>query len=136
MNLKRILLIAVGLGFLVGGITAYILWNKPHRDVESEKGIAITADALVAAYNADEKAADAQYLNKAIEVSGTVAKAENNQDGQTTVLFASSDAMTSVFCTMRDKGVSVNNGAAIVIKGICTGHTLTDVTLTDCVVVK
>jgi hypothetical protein len=132
---SRIILLVLGIGLLIGGITAYYLWNKPQRTVEGEKGIVITADSLIAIYNADEKAADAKYLNKAIQVQGTVAKVEKNQDGQTTVLFASADPMSSVFCTMRDKDANVSAGSVITLKGFCSGHTM-DVLLTDCIVVK
>jgi hypothetical protein len=135
MTRSRLLLLIIGMIFLIGAVTYMFVWNKPHRDVASEKGIAISADAIVAEYNADEKAADAKYLNKTIEVKGTVAKVEKNQDGQATVLFASADPMSSVFCTMRDKEVSLESGATVTVKGICSGHTM-DVLLTDCVLMK
>ena len=132
---SRIILLVLGICLLIGGITAYYLWNKPQRTVEGEKGIVISADSLIATYNADEKAADAKYLNKAIQVQGTVAKVEKNQDGQTTVLFSSADPMSSVFCTMRDKDPNVTTGSVVTLKGFCSGHTM-DVLLTDCIAVK
>jgi hypothetical protein len=135
MKRSRLLLLIVGMILLVGAVAYLFVWNKPHRDVASEKGIDISADAIVAEYNADEKAADAKYLNKPIQVKGSIAKVEKNQDGQTTVLFASADPMSSVFCTMRDKEVSLDSGATATVKGICSGHTM-DVLLTDCVLVK
>jgi hypothetical protein len=131
----RIIFLILGIGLLVGGITAYYLWNKPQRTVDDEKGIVISADSLIATYNANEKAADAKYLNKAIQVRGTVAKVDRNQDGQATVLFESADPMSSVFCTMRDKSAKVDSGSVVTLKGFCSGHT-TDVLLTDCIVVK
>jgi hypothetical protein len=131
----RIILLILGICLLIGGIAVYYEWNKPKRTVESEKGIVISADSIIAIYNADEKAADAKYLNKAIQVQGTVAKVEKNQDGQTTVLFASADPMSSVFCTMRDKDPGVATGSVVTVKGFCSGHTM-DVLLTDCIVVK
>ncbi len=107
MKRSRLILLIVAVLLLIGGISVLFLWNKPHRKAESEEGIAISADSLIAAYTADEKAADARYLNKIIAVKGSVAKVDKNQDGQTTVLFAAADPMSSVFCTMRDKGASV-----------------------------
>jgi hypothetical protein len=135
MKAGRIILIIVGVALLVGGITIYYIWNKPGRKAENEKGMAISSDSLISAYNADEKAADAKYLNKAIVVTGMVAKVDKNQDGQTTVLFNSADPMSSVFCTMRDKGATVDSGKAVTLKGFCSGHT-TDVLITDCIPVK
>jgi hypothetical protein len=135
MKPVRIILLIIGAAFLIGGIALYYIWNKPARRAENEKGMAISSDSLIATYNRDEKAADAAYLNKTIQVSGTVAKVDKNQDGQTTVLFASADPMSSVFCTMRDKGATVDSGKAVTLKGFCSGHT-TDVLLTDCIKVE
>ena len=109
-------------------------WFKPHQKIENKQGLVISADSLINFYNEDEAAANARFLDKAIEVRGTVAKVGVNSDGQTTVLLASSDPLTSVFCTLRDKGIKVDEGKEIVIKGFCSGKTL-DVLLTDCVIV-
>jgi hypothetical protein len=135
MKRGQIILLIIVLLLVGGGITAYKMWNKPHATVEDQEAIAISTDSLVAEYNANEKAADAKYLTKAIAVKGEVYKVEKNQDGQTTVLFNSVDPMSSVFCTMRDKGEKVDSGAVVTLKGFCSGHT-TDVLLTDCIVVK
>jgi hypothetical protein len=135
MKLRRIILLLIGLAFLVGGITIYYIWNKPARKVENEKGLVISSDSLIAEYNRDEKAADTKYLNKTIQVNGTVIKVDKNQDGQTTVLFNSTDPMSSVFCTMRDKGAKVDSGKVVTLKGICSGHT-SDVLLTDCIIAE
>lgn len=135
MKLGRIIILVVGIALLVGGISIYYIWNKPARKVEDEKGLVISSDSLIAEYNRDEKAADAKYLNKTVQVSGAVAKVDKNQDGQTTVLFNSADPMSTVFCTMRDKGAMVDSGKTVTLKGICSGHT-TDVLLTDCIIAE
>lgn len=135
MKRSRLILLIVGILIVIGGIVGYMMWNKPPRSAEDEKGIAISTDSLIAEYARDEKAADAKYLNKAIAVRGTVAKVEKNQDGQTTVLMASADPMSSVFCTMRDKGAALDSGATVTLKGFCSGHTM-DVLITDCIEAK
>ncbi len=135
MKRSRLVLLIVGMLLLIGGVSALFVWNKPHRKAESEEGIAISADVLLTAYNADEKAADAKYLNKTIAVSGTASKVDKNQDGQTTVLLKTFDPMSGVFCTLRDKGASVESGKAVTLKGFCSGHAM-DVLLTDCIIVK
>lgn len=135
MKRSRLVITFILLLILVGVIIGLTQWYKPHRKVEGEQGIVISADSLIAAYDDDEAAADAIYLNKTIAVHGTVAKVDKNQDGQPTVLFASTDPLASVFCTMRDKDAVVNSGKTVVIKGFCSGHT-TDVMLTDCIPVK
>ncbi len=134
MSRSRIVLLIVSILLIIGGISAMMLWNKPHRTAEAEEGIAISADSLITAYAGNEKAADAKYLNQTIAVRGMVVKVEKNQDGQTTVLYASADPLSSVFCTLRDKGASIDSGRIATLKGFCSGHT-TDVLLTDCIVV-
>ena len=135
MKRSRLLLLIVLLLIIVGAVIGLTQWYKPHRSAEGGEGIVMSTDSLIAMYNANEHAADSLLLNKLIQVQGTVAQVDTNNDGQTTVLFASTDALSSVFCTMRDKGVKVDSGKVAVIKGFCSGHTM-DVLLTDCVLVK
>ena len=130
--LKKIL-IAVLLLVLVGVATGIYLWNKPHKKVESASGIAITADALSKEYNANEQAANAKYLNKAIEVTGVVGEVDNNQDGGVMIVLSTNDPMSGIQCAMRDKGVTGTKGQTLTIKGFCSGNGLTGVSLTDCV---
>src|SRR2546423_461654 len=59
------------------------------------------------AYNANEKDADTKYLNKAIEVSGTISEVDKNQDGGTMVILQTGDPAAGVQCAMRDKGATV-----------------------------
>jgi hypothetical protein len=122
------------LGIVAGNLTAIYIWNKAPEKVEDVKGISITADELTRDYTADEAAADAKYLNKAIEVSGTVVEVINNQDGGTMVILKSIDPTTAVQCALRDKTVKVAEGQQIVIKGFCSGNGITGVSLTDCVI--
>jgi hypothetical protein len=133
-NLKTILVI--GLFIVVGGgITAYFMWNKPKRDVSDEKGIIVTAAQLVKEFQQSEVEANKKYLDKAIQVSGAVSEVKNNQDGKTTIMLASDDAFTGVFCTLKEQASDIKPGTAIVIKGICSGM-LTDVRLREAVIVK
>jgi tRNA_anti-like len=129
----RNIVIAILLLILIGVGTGIYMWNKPHNKVENAKGIAITADALAKEYNADEKAADAKYLNKAIEVSGTISEIDKNQDGGTMAILQTSDPAAGIQCTMREKGVNLTKGQNVTIKGFCSGNGITGVSLTDCV---
>ena len=124
---------ALALLLLIGICTGIYLWNKPHKKVEDATGITITATGLSKEYNTDEKAADARYLNKAIEVSGTIGEVDKNQDGGIMVILESGDPATGIQCAMRDKGVSVSKDQNVTIKGFCSGNGITGVSLTDCV---
>jgi tRNA_anti-like len=130
---KKILIGVVFL-VLVGVAAVYYVWHKPHPKVENAKGIVITADSLCQVYSKNEKAADSVFLKKAIEVSGAISEIDTNQDGGIMVVLQTSDPMTGVQCTMRDKGATGVKGQKIIIKGFCSGSVLTGVSLTDCVI--
>ncbi len=136
MSKKLRIFIVVLILFIVGSFTVgYIMWNKPQRKVENEKGIEITSAQLVKDYQANEAEANKKYLDKAIQVTGTVTDIKNNQDGNSTVTLASDDAFTGVFCTLKEKPGSISAGSAVVIKGICSGM-LSDVRLREAVIVN
>lgn len=131
----KILLVVLLLVALTAGFAGYFMWNKPKRDVENEKGVAVSAAQLVKEFQENENEANAKYLDKAIEVTGLVAEVSKNQDGKQTILLSSDDAFTGVFCTLKDtENTSLATGANVTIKGICSGM-LSDVRLREAVVV-
>ena len=135
-NTKFKTTLAIFLIVVIGGAAvAYFMWNKPRRDVTDEKGVEVTASQLVKEYQANETQANTQYLDKAIQVSGQVIDVKTNQEGKVTVMLASDDAMTGVFCTLKEKEPLPVAGSSIVIKGICSGM-LSDVRLREAVIVK
>ncbi|HEX8461933.1 MAG TPA: hypothetical protein VF623_10905 [Segetibacter sp.] len=133
-NFKPIIIIIVILA-LAGFAVAYAMWNKPQRKVEDEKGIVVTSAQLVKDYQANENEANKKYLDKAIEVNGTITEVKKNQDGKATITLTSEDAFTGVFCTLKTDTPNLAAGSAVTIKGICSGM-LTDVRLREAVVVK
>ncbi len=130
--LKRVV-IALSVILLIGIAAIVYLWNLPHKKVENVKGISISAAALTKEYAASEQAANAKYLNKAIEVSGIVSETDKNQDGGTMIILQTDDPMAGIQCAMRDKTISIAKGQQVVIKGFCSGSGITGVSLTGCV---
>ena len=130
----KILLIVSLLVIVAGAAVAFYMWNKPQRNVENEKGIALTASQLVKEFQENEQQANAKYLDKAIEVRGVVAETGQNQEGITTVTLSSDDAFTGVFCTLKEN-TEVAAGSNITIRGICSGM-LSDVRLSEAIIVK
>jgi hypothetical protein len=134
MSKKKWLLILVLVGVIVGVSVAVVMWNKAPDKVESSKGIPLTATQLCTEFGADEAAANQKYLNKALEVTGTVSEVSQNQDGIPVVILQGDDPSMNVQCSMREKDVSVVVGKTITIKGFCSGSTMFDVLLTDCII--
>lgn len=120
-----------------GGIVAYKMYNKPHRDIAAEAAnFTLTADALFAEYEANEEASNAKYLDKVIEVSGKIESIDKTEEGKTSVILTAADAMMGgVSATMHNtqaSGVSAyKKGDNIQLKCRCTGK-LMDVVLVDC----
>ncbi len=119
------------------GVWYYVFqYSKTHhRSVESEEATYITASQIVKDFETNENAADAKYLNKAIELKGTILKKDRDQSGNTTILLKSGDQLSNVFCTLKP-GIGIKRGnSVVVVKGICTGF-LSDVVLNDAILVN
>ena len=112
----------------------FIYSSNNHRQVQSEIGIVITSDSLVAKYQADEKLANSLYLNKAVVVTGILLSIDKNQEGKTTLVIGRSDSFSNVSVTLTNNApISQKVGTPITIKGLCTGA-LSDVVITDAAV--
>lgn len=132
--MKYLLMILVAV-IVIGSVAAYMMWNKPRRQVENEKGIEVTSSQLVKDYQTNEAEANKKYLDKAIQVTGKVNEIKNNQEGKATITLASDDAFTGVFCTLKENKPNIAVGSLVTIKGICSGM-LSDVRLRDALVVS
>lgn len=135
--LKKILIVGLILLAIGIGIGAY-LWNKPHRTAENEKPVAtLTAENLFVEFSETEQAAQGKYLDKTIQVSGTINNVSTTETGDTKVTLATSDMLAEIVCLMKagENVGALTSGTVVAIKGICIGYN-TDVQLQQCVVVK
>ena len=137
MSTKNKIITAVGLIAAIAFSVYYYIFiysSNNHRKVQSETGIVITSDSLVAKYQADENLANSIYLNKAVVVTGNLLSIDKNQEGKTTLVIGSSDSFSNVSVTMISTALITQKvGESITIKGLCTGA-LSDVVITDGVV--
>jgi hypothetical protein len=135
-NKKRILkwsLLFVLIIIVTGGFIGYKMYNKPHRNVEAAKGIAIAATQLITAYENNEADANSKYLDKVLEVTGEITEVSKNQKAETVITLKGTD-MGGIICTLEGTAVTeAKPGTSVTIKGICTGY-LTDVVLVRSVV--
>lgn len=130
ISLLVILIICTGTWYYV------FIWSaNHHRKAEDEKGIVVNAAALVDAFEKNEQNGNALYLDKAVEVTGTIEYVKLNQAGKQTVRLQSNDPMAGVMCTLRNKDDNIQAGTVLTLKGICTGY-LSDVIIIDAVVIK
>lgn len=134
MSKKEAIIYVLGALLLLVAVTSIIAFNRPHQRVEDSTGLPVTAVELGAAYLKDEASANAHFLNKALEVSGSIMGIDHNQDGGSMVLLATGSPDALVQCTMRDAAAALPRGTNVRLKGFCTGSNLSGVTLTDCIV--
>lgn len=110
-------------------------YQKPPPDIRKEKGgLEITAIELLKAFQQDETAANAKYVDKVLIVAGMVTGIQTDSSGQATVSLQTNDLLAAVTCSFYqdDEGVKkLKAGSQARIKGICTGM-LTDVVLNKC----
>lgn len=118
----KVLLVLIGVGIVAGGIIAYRIFTKPHRDVTQEKGLQLSAQALYDAFKTNEAGANASYLDKAIQLSGEVTEVTTNQDGNKVVNFKTNDPFVVINCTFKTDPGELKPGDNIIFKGICTGY--------------
>jgi hypothetical protein len=137
----KIVLVVI-LVIALGGFSIWkFVWNKDHRTAEDEKPIAtLSAAALLTEYETDEAASNAKYLNKTVQVGGTVNSVTKEETGSIVVLLTTESMMGFVSCTFssvngKPSEVDVKEGDQINVKGICSGYTM-DVVLEQCSIVK
>ncbi|RYE23869.1 MAG: hypothetical protein EOP51_09180 [Sphingobacteriales bacterium] len=135
MKKTRRILIAIALVILIGVTIGYMVWNKPTDKAEDHKGVAVSTTTLCNAYAQNEDSANAQYLSKVLQVAGVVEEVSKSQDGAVVITLKGNDDM-AVQCTMRDANAFATKGATATVKGFCSGSTMFDILLTDCIVVN
>ena len=131
----------VSLGLITLGIIlffGYRMYNKPHVDVEKEKAeLVIRADLLIEDFENNENQANAKYVDKILQLEGTVSRI-SFETGNGFVTLKGQNDVSGVLCQMmpeENKNIlKYKVGNKVIIKGICTGY-LIDVTMVRCVFV-
>lgn len=138
MKAKKIIISILVLG-LLGAFVAYKMYNKQHVNVANEKAdITLTANKILTDFTADETTANTKYLEKIVQVKGTVTdiKIENNIG---IVTLKTNDDFASILCHLTEaetKNISkITKTQEVTLKGICTGF-LMDVILVKCVIIN
>lgn len=122
---------------LLGGAYGYYEYNRPVGSLEGANAdVVLEASALLKAFETNEESANTQYLDKVIEVSGSISKIEEEGEKKS-IYLSTGNEMSSVICEMElgtpSDGLAV--GGKVTVKGKCTGY-LMDVVLVQSVVKK
>lgn len=136
MNNRRLIIIFISILVIFGGYLGYRGFDRKKADVkEMEPEFQVTADELMTSYEADEAGADVNYLDKIIEVTGTVDEVITNEDNSVTVALTTS-GLGRVNCTLRKTESSdIESGTEMTLRGECKGY-LIDVIMTNCSIIQ
>jgi len=117
---KTILLGVIVVILFIAGV-AYYMYNKGPVDVKNASGKKVMATELYKTFSTDSTTAKKQFLEKILEVAGTVTKLSQNQQNQAVVLLKTPAEGAFVNCTLEGPVNDVKEGDNIIIKGICSG---------------
>jgi hypothetical protein len=134
----KIVLAAISVIVLAGVLFGLYMYNLKPKDLQKVKpDFVLTATDLLNAFESDENAATAQYVNNVVEVNGTIQSVKPGENNALTISLNTGSAISSVICTLQGNSEPANiiTGEQITIRGKCSGF-LMDVLLNNCVVVQ
>ncbi len=137
--MKRNLIIAVLVLAAIGAAIGYYLYQKPmEKSVGGDAEMVVSAQELLAAFNADEAKAMSTYArtDEVIQVTGTVRAVDRSDPAKVNVVLETGDALASVICEFEPAHAPAwKEGAQVKVNGVCAGI-LIDVLLQRCAAVE
>ncbi len=139
MQPRTMLYVGLTLAAVAGGYVALEYGRGVNRADDLDVAATVSAEQLLDDFTADEASATATYVGtveQAVQVSGTIRSMGPTGDGKVTVVLETGDALAGIACEFAEADVPVDwrAGAAVTVKGICTG-VLIDVVLVRCTAV-
>lgn len=132
---KRILVFAGVILCLTAMAIGYHLYNMPRNAaVDADTDKAVSAKELYDAFTKDEQAANNEYANKILEITGAVRDVQKNGK-DVSVLLSGGGSEGGVNCTITTDIPSPRIGSLIHVKGRCTGF-LMDVSIIDATILN
>jgi hypothetical protein len=128
---KYILIVGI-IGIITAVIVSLYVFRKTDDSVAKQTpDFKLSCSQIVSEFEKDEPQANTKYLDKIIEVEGTIAELSSDTSGVNIILRDENE--TSGICCSFGKSQKIDItelklGSKIVIKGICTGY-LMDVVL-------
>jgi hypothetical protein len=97
----------------------------------------ITATLLQKEFEDDEAAASSKYINKILEVTGTIASIKPADKQIISISLNTASGLSSIICTFEaiNDPSRLRNGDEITLRGECSGF-LMDVLLNNCALIE
>lgn len=138
MTRRKMIILAAALLCLIAAGTGYYLYNKPRTSTaNAHTDKHITALRLFEAFTKNEQQADSLYVNKVLEIEGTVTEVQKNGQVVSVLLAGQIDGIGGVNCSLvpGEDGQLPEVGQSVMIKGLCTGL-LMDVSIVDATIIN
>ena len=136
-KLYKFILIIISILILGGIISGLYLFNLKPKDLKKVKpDYIINAADLFTAFENDETIAALKYVDKVIEVTGTIKEIKQGENNSINISLDTGSALSSVICSFQGHSdlPEYNVGDTITVRGECSGFLL-DVLLNNCVVI-
>lgn len=140
MSKKTILLTALLL-LVLAGVWGWGEFNRKSATADELPVVeTVTAQELLDAFSTDEAAATTRFVGateQVVQVSGTIRSMEPVGADKTNVVLDTGNDLAGVVCEFTNDALPAHwrSGAAVSVKGICTGM-LMDVVLVRCAAVE
>ena len=143
--MKKIILMLAGVILLVIAWYIYKEYNRENVDLKTmSPHFTSESGELIAAFEKDSASANRKYVNKVVQVSGTVKTIDANGN-PVVIALGNPGEMSSVLCSMdstyANEYQQIREGENIILKGMCIGGETqelfgTDVKLNRCVLTQ
>jgi len=132
-----IVFVVVGLILLASGLYFKFMPDKNYNNVKAD--YTLTATALFNDFDGNENKANQKYMDRVVEVSGTIAEISEDQKGDMVIALRDTDAFAGILCTLEENQKKMLQnykvGKPITLRGVCTGM-LMDVVLNKCAIIN
>jgi hypothetical protein len=118
-------------------LAALYMFNLKHTDMSKAKpDFIITSTALQKEFEDNETTASAKYINKILEITGTISSIAKADSNNLNISLKTGSDISSVICTLSVFGdiSGLKEGDEISIRGECSGF-LMDVLLNNCAII-
>lgn len=94
--------------------------------VFQDRNLIVSTAELIESYSINQKTADSKFLNKKIELSGSVKSFIQSESGNSFLELQSNNDNLKILCVIKDesnvqKASSLTNGSLIIVSGKCLG---------------
>jgi hypothetical protein len=130
----KIALFAVSFVAISAILAALYMFNLKHTDMSKAKpDFIVSATDLQKEFELNETAASARYINKILEVTGTITSITHADSNYLNISLKTGSDISNVICTFPAVGdlSMLKTGEEITLRGQCSGF-LMDVLLNNC----